>query len=509
MLSINKCSIAFFCFLFLFLLIVATGCTDEDASVVTGKDSSQPASQTGSGAGALVSKAWALNAQEKFSEAIAALDRAQAIDPATPGIAFNRGWALTGLGKYSDALPVLDQALAENPDSVISWSNKGYALANLGRCQEAVSAYTTASQLEPHNLAIRQSLESMNTECANAVAASSTTLPATTNQIPRSTTLTTMNSPGPSSQAGQLTQSYQDSRFSLKYPAGWTVQENAPGSGSYDLVSLQSDSSGIVWVYGGKTDTTTTLDGFQASQMASWVKDNADFYMVSREKTTLAGNPAIASTYTWTSQEGDPQETYAVVSVIGNRGYIVFYSKSPPSSFETNLPVAKVIINSLQVIPPPVSVSATGQLTQSYQDNRFSLKYPAGWTYKTNTMGVADFDDVSFVSPDDTTLVLFYAGKTGTSQTLDTFQANNLVDMMGRYADFNLVSTKKTTLAGNPAVGTTFTWTSSKDNPQQTYRIVSIIDGREWQVFCTASPVSFEKNLPIANSIINSLQAGR
>lgn len=502
MLSIKKCSIAFFCFLFLVFLIVATGCTDEDAPVAINSEPSRPALSSGSDATALVSNAWALNAKEKFSDAIAALDRAETIDPATPGIAFNRGWALTGLGKYSEALPVLDQALAENPDSVISWSNKGYCLANLGRCQEAVSAYTMASELEPSNLAIRQSLDSMEKVCTNAKTQPPTTRPASGYPAGSTTTVATARPMGFSSPDGLLTQSYQDSRISLKYPANWNIQKETLGSASYDVVSLSSEN-GIVWVYSGKTDTAATLDDHQASQMASWAK-YTNFYLVSREQATLAGNPALATTYTWTDPGGNQQETYAVVSVIGNRAYIAYFTESPPSSFPASLPLGKSIIDSLQVIQAAPMVSATSQPAQSYRDNRISLKYPTGWTYKTDVTGLTGYDEVTFYSPGNTLLVDFYGDRTGTLLTLEGIQAAQMDSLKSHDTDFTLLSTEKTTLAGNPAIGSTYTWTSPKGNPQKTYLVVSVINGKRWYVYYVTDPDSYQANLAVAKSIINS-----
>lgn len=313
---------------------------------------------------------------------------------------------------------------------------------------------------------------------------------------------------GSSSPAGQLTRSYSDNRFSLNYPASWNAQKSAQGSTSYDIVLLNSDSNGIVWIYGGKTDTSMTLDDLQASQMASWAK-YTDFYLVSREKTTLAENPAIATTYTWTDSDGNKQETYAVVAVIGKRAYIGYFSKSPPSSYLTSLPVGKSIIDSLQVSQPvlPASataVPATSQLIQSYRDNRISLKYPVGWTYKTDATGLAGYDEVTFNSPGNTLLVVFYGDKTETLLTLDDIQASQMDALKNKHTDFRLLSTEKTTVAGSPAVGSTYTWTSPKGDPQETYLVVSIIDGRRWYVYYVTDPGSYQANLAVAKSVIGS-----
>ena len=483
-------NIAFFVILALLAFIAISGCTQQ-SSYGSGSTAMQPASVYGGSAKDptdLIDKAWSMNAQGKFKEALSLIDQAAALDPLAPGIAFNRGWALTGLGRYSDPLTSLDQALAENPDSVISLSNKGFALAHLGRCDEARAAYNRALVLEPSNRAVSSSLSTLSSHCTAARTTSPTTVPVTTKFATQTSTKASTQSSGTVvTQTTSAPQQVAENINSEAVKNGGTE----PGfifSTPILIVSLydyhwnngKGDTPGTITIRNEKTGDT--YGPYAAQGLPTQDGKQNVFWSIKPGITIPAGTYRIQdsnpSTWSQNAKTGGAGMTHIVYQVLGSTSF----SAPGPA---TNLP-----------------------LSQSYNDNRLSLKYPAGWTYKANTMGVAGFDDVSFFSTDNTTLLLFYAGNTGTSQTLDNFQANNLVRMMARYADFNLVSTKKTTLAGNPAIGTTFTWTSPKGDPQQTYVVVSIIDGREWQVYCTASPGYFEANLPVVNSIINTLQAG-
>jgi hypothetical protein len=186
MLSIKDATISV-CIIVAFLTIsFISGCTGMSSSTDNPDAAGGAVSVMGGGSqdpADLVNEAWSLNAQGKFREASDLIDKAAALDPSAPGVAFNRGWALTGLGRYNEALTALDQALSENPDSAISWSNKGFALAHLGRCGEAKRAYTQAHDLEPSNIAIRERLSVIDSYCTSTGTVPATTVPVITRSV--------------------------------------------------------------------------------------------------------------------------------------------------------------------------------------------------------------------------------------------------------------------------------------------------------------------------------------
>ena len=83
-------------------------------------------------------------------EALAAYDRALAIDEKQAWVWNNKGNALNGLKRYEEALVAYDRALALDPNVANAWNNKGNALHNLKRYEEALAAYDRALALDPN-----------------------------------------------------------------------------------------------------------------------------------------------------------------------------------------------------------------------------------------------------------------------------------------------------------------------------------------------------------------------
>ena len=77
--------------------------------------------------GGLVNKGTALSNLGRFEEALAACDRALALDP-NDASWNNKGNALNDLGRYEEALAAYDRALALDPNVAMAWNNKGGAL---------------------------------------------------------------------------------------------------------------------------------------------------------------------------------------------------------------------------------------------------------------------------------------------------------------------------------------------------------------------------------------------
>ncbi|MBW4617809.1 MAG: tetratricopeptide repeat protein [Cyanosarcina radialis HA8281-LM2] len=85
----------------------------------------------------------------KYQEAIAAFDRAIAIDPKYAEAWQMRGYALLCWQKYAEALTAYDRALQIQPESPDFWNERGLVLNRLNRDEEALTAYEKATQLQP------------------------------------------------------------------------------------------------------------------------------------------------------------------------------------------------------------------------------------------------------------------------------------------------------------------------------------------------------------------------
>ena len=79
--------------------------------------------------------------------ALAAYDRALALDPNDAGAWINKGTALWGLKRFEDAVDAYDKALAVDPNFALAWNNKAISLRALGQTREAEEAERMAKEL--------------------------------------------------------------------------------------------------------------------------------------------------------------------------------------------------------------------------------------------------------------------------------------------------------------------------------------------------------------------------
>lgn len=63
----------------------------------------------------------------------------------------NKAFALDDQGKYDEAIVCYDEAIALEPKDVDTWNNKGAALFNQGKYEEAVVCYDEAITLDLTN----------------------------------------------------------------------------------------------------------------------------------------------------------------------------------------------------------------------------------------------------------------------------------------------------------------------------------------------------------------------
>jgi tetratricopeptide (TPR) repeat protein len=91
----------------------------------------------------------ALAKLRRTDEALAAFDRALAIDPQDAEAHNYRGLALAQLGRTDEALTVFDCALAIDPQDARIHYSRGVVLAKLGRMHEALAAFDEALKINP------------------------------------------------------------------------------------------------------------------------------------------------------------------------------------------------------------------------------------------------------------------------------------------------------------------------------------------------------------------------
>jgi tetratricopeptide (TPR) repeat protein len=85
----------------------------------------------------------------RYTEALAAAERALALDDTNPEAWYVRGTCYAMLAQYEAALRDFEQALALNPLYVAAWDGKAWVLGIMGQKMEALEAINKALELEP------------------------------------------------------------------------------------------------------------------------------------------------------------------------------------------------------------------------------------------------------------------------------------------------------------------------------------------------------------------------
>ncbi|WAL61654.1 tetratricopeptide repeat protein [Thermocoleostomius sinensis] len=91
----------------------------------------------------------ALCAGEQYEDAIAAFNKALALDPRYCKAWNNRGNALCGMKRYAEALAAYDKAVALQPDYHQAWFNRGLLLAEIMAYGNALESFNRAIAISP------------------------------------------------------------------------------------------------------------------------------------------------------------------------------------------------------------------------------------------------------------------------------------------------------------------------------------------------------------------------
>ena len=100
-------------------------------------------------AAALNNRALALHALNRLDEALMGYDAALALEPQAAGFWLNRAEPLCALGRFDEALASLDQTLALEPRDAEARARRGDILGYLGRIDDARADYEAALAIDP------------------------------------------------------------------------------------------------------------------------------------------------------------------------------------------------------------------------------------------------------------------------------------------------------------------------------------------------------------------------
>lgn len=92
-----------------------------------------------------------LFSENKYEEALEAIDKSLELNPDDNIALTNKGVALVNLGKHEEALEVFNKILETNPDNDFALTSKGYALVNLGKYEEALEVFNKILEIDPND----------------------------------------------------------------------------------------------------------------------------------------------------------------------------------------------------------------------------------------------------------------------------------------------------------------------------------------------------------------------
>ena len=105
-----------------------------------------------------VAVATGLERAGRHEDALAAINRALALDASVPGAHHDRALTLHSLGRDEEALPSAREATRLDPDLFEAWLTEGAILASLGRIEEALPRFRRAVELRPGHRGAQENL---------------------------------------------------------------------------------------------------------------------------------------------------------------------------------------------------------------------------------------------------------------------------------------------------------------------------------------------------------------
>jgi tetratricopeptide (TPR) repeat protein len=109
------------------------------------------APEQGETAEALVIRGKALDAQQRYAEALPLFQRATQLDPSSVDAWGDLGYTLMRLRRYQEALAATEKAITLDPTDAMGWNNKAVILYEFHRPKEALAAAEKAITLDPTN----------------------------------------------------------------------------------------------------------------------------------------------------------------------------------------------------------------------------------------------------------------------------------------------------------------------------------------------------------------------
>lgn len=88
----------------------------------------------------------------RYEEAVACFDKALAFDSRSKSVLFGKALALYYDEKFQEALQAIDASIAAEPDNPRIWKLKGEILEDLGKSEDALKIFTRARELFRHEM---------------------------------------------------------------------------------------------------------------------------------------------------------------------------------------------------------------------------------------------------------------------------------------------------------------------------------------------------------------------
>ncbi|MFM9862736.1 MAG: tetratricopeptide repeat protein [Micropepsaceae bacterium] len=98
---------------------------------------------------ALNNRGIALEALQRYEDALSSYERAAGLSPTNTSVLHNRAASLLTLRRHTEALPLFQHLIAVEPGNADNWTGHGAALASLQMLDDAIPSFDEALTLEP------------------------------------------------------------------------------------------------------------------------------------------------------------------------------------------------------------------------------------------------------------------------------------------------------------------------------------------------------------------------